>query len=228
LEQPGGLTPVANRRRHRGRGILSGLWRLWLWCALISATVLGLSADTRSDAEELQQPLLPVPAPAQAQPGPPEAQSPQTPSAINHANAELVVTLVRTALIAVDQANATGNYTVLRDLGAPSFRDKNSAADLARIFAPIRDQKINLAPVVLLDPQITRANLDNQNMLHIAGALATKPAVNFELLFQPIGGVWRIYGVAITPVADAPRAQPNPVAAAPTGSNRGKPPPRAK
>jgi hypothetical protein len=208
---------------------------------LISAVILGFALDTDAGAEEAKQPLVQQPAPqsepnqAQPAPEPPVPLVTQAPhasqSAVNQANAELVVTLVRTALVAVDQANVTGNYTVLRDLGAPGFRDKNSAADLAQIFAPIRDQKINLAPVVLLDPKITRANLDNQNMLHIAGTLATKPAVNFELLFQPIGGVWRIYGVAITPVqpaADAPRAQPNPAAPAPTGSNRGKPPPRAK
>ncbi len=35
-------------------------------------------------------------------------------------NAIIVATLVRTTLVALDQANVTGNYTVFRDLAAPS------------------------------------------------------------------------------------------------------------
>ena len=38
-----------------------------------------------------------------------------------------VLILVRSAILALDQANKTGNYTVLRDLGAPGFQT-NSAA----------------------------------------------------------------------------------------------------
>jgi len=45
-----------------------------------------------------------------------------------------VLILIRSALIALDQANKTGNYTVMRDLGAPGFQ-VNSAARLAEIFA---------------------------------------------------------------------------------------------
>src|SRR4051794_31257542 len=33
-----------------------------------------------------------------------------------------VLILIRSALIALDQGNKTGNYTVLRDLGAPGFQ----------------------------------------------------------------------------------------------------------
>ena len=40
--------------------------------------------------------------------------------------------LVRTTLLALDQANKTGNYTVLRDLAAPGFQ-VDTAARLAEI-----------------------------------------------------------------------------------------------
>jgi hypothetical protein len=33
-----------------------------------------------------------------------------------------VLILIRSSLLALDQANKTGNYTVLRDIGAPAFR----------------------------------------------------------------------------------------------------------
>ena len=42
-------------------------------------------------------------------------------------------------LIALDQANKTGNYTVLRDLGSPAFQ-ANTAARLGEIFAGLRHE----------------------------------------------------------------------------------------
>jgi hypothetical protein len=45
-----------------------------------------------------------------------------------------VLILIRSTVLALDQANKTGNYTVLRDLGAPGF-PANTAARLAEIFA---------------------------------------------------------------------------------------------
>jgi hypothetical protein len=46
-----------------------------------------------------------------------------------------VIILIRETLIALDQANKTGNYTVLRDLGAPAFQ-ANSARGLAKYSPP--------------------------------------------------------------------------------------------
>jgi len=154
------------------------------------------------------------------------AQAPQQQADPNaRSNAEMVLTLLRTTIIAVHQANQTGNYTVLRDLSAPGFRDKNTAADLARIFQPIREANIDLGAVVLLDPNLSQVELGEQNMLHIAGALATRPvAVNFELLFQPVAGVWRLNGLAITPTGAAgaptlaPAAKKGPAPTAPKGN----------
>jgi hypothetical protein len=169
-----------------------------------------------------------VPQPAPAQPGAPlQGVQPQSTdqAAVTRANAELVVTLTRTALVAVHQANVTGNYTVLRDLGAPDFRDRNSAADLAAIFASIRQLKIDLSVAVLLDPQISQATMTDRNLLHVVGALATKPVpVRFELLFQPLAGTWRIYGVAIVPVqGEGAPAAPLAVQSAPQGAASSKP-----
>src|SRR4051812_18904799 len=45
-----------------------------------------------------------------------------------------VLILIRSTLLALDHANRTGNYTVLRDLGAPGFYTANTAARLAEIF----------------------------------------------------------------------------------------------
>src|SRR2546429_8643028 len=62
-----------------------------------------------------------------------------------------VLILIRPALLALDQANKTGNYTVLRDLGSPDFQP-NSAARLAEIFAQQRRDNIDLSGVAAVLP----------------------------------------------------------------------------
>jgi hypothetical protein len=131
-------------------------------------------------------------------------------SAASRENATIIATLVRTTLVALDQANVTGNYTVFRELAAPSFRERNSDASLAVIFASLRQANIDLSAVVVLEPQLTAPpSLDNNHALHIEGTLATKPApVRFELLFQAIEGRWRLFGVSVNPIAAAKPAAP--------------------
>ena len=57
-----------------------------------------------------------------------------------------VLILIRSALLALDQANKTGNYTVLRDLGAPGFQT-NSAARLPR-SSPSCAMTISICPAL--------------------------------------------------------------------------------
>jgi hypothetical protein len=76
---------------------------------------------------------------------PADAQQPQLPTqqAAKPANIDRngVLMLVRSSLLALDQANKTGNYTVLRDIGAPGFQI-NTAARLAEIFVKLRNDKV--------------------------------------------------------------------------------------
>src|SRR5262245_31888431 len=67
-------------------------------------------------------------------PKPPPATHEPTPAPIDRNG---VLILIRSTLLALDQANKTGNYTVLRDLGSPAFQ-VNTAARLAEIFVPQR------------------------------------------------------------------------------------------
>jgi hypothetical protein len=102
------------------------------------------------------------------------------------------------------------NYTVFRELAAPSFRERNSDATLAVIFASLRQANIDLSAVVVLEPQLTAPpSIDNNHALHIEGTLATTPApVRFELLFQAIEGRWRLFGVSVNPIVPAKPAAP--------------------
>src|SRR5215472_16903785 len=92
--------------------------------------------------------------PSHAEEGKPTAaEHPQapTPAPIDRNG---VLILIRSTLLALDHANKTGNYTVLRDLGAPGFQ-ANTAARLAEIFASQRKDNIDLSGVVVLEPQLT-------------------------------------------------------------------------
>jgi hypothetical protein len=141
-----------------------------------------------------------APAPA-SRPGPPEEVSaaPQLPTLEN------LVILIRSAMLALHHANVTGNYTVLRDLGAPGFQSANSAARLSVIFTTLRDQKIDLSPAALLVPQMTQGpGLTPQGLIGLAGYFAMSQAqVNFQLLFQNVDGQWRLFGVSVNATQNA-------------------------
>jgi len=59
-------------------------------------------------------------------------------------------TWVRSTLLTLNDANHSGNYTVLHDLAAPDFQAKNSAADLAQSFADLRRRNFDLFAAALL------------------------------------------------------------------------------
>jgi len=64
------------------------------------------------------------------------ASSPRQPT--QSISTEQAVYLVRSALLTLNDANRSGNYTVLRDLASPDFQAKNTAADLTQSFADLR------------------------------------------------------------------------------------------
>ena len=64
--------------------------------------------------------------------------------------------LINSALIALNQANATGNYTVLHDMAAPAFKRANSPERLAQSLRNLRSRNLDLSPVVLFQPKLYR------------------------------------------------------------------------
>ncbi|HEX8263128.1 MAG TPA: hypothetical protein VF547_09675 [Allosphingosinicella sp.] len=117
--------------------------------------------------------------------------------------------LVWSAMAALDQANQTGNYSVLRDLGAPSFQTNNSAATLGGIFQALRAQQVDLGYTLLVAPSFQFPPAIVQGgLLRVRGTFPLRPAaIGFDLLFQNISGQWRIFGIAVAPiVAQAPQS----------------------
>ena len=125
-------------------------------------------------------------------------------------DAALAIILIRDALSALNQANWTGNYTVLRDYASPNFAKANNAANLVDIFRPIRSEKLNLSPVLYLTPKITKAELNEQGKkLVLDGFFDSKPKqIHFSLIFEPIANRWLLFGLGVRAV-DVVAALPN-------------------
>jgi len=137
-------------------------------------------------------------APAQAQ-----APAAPTPPQVVMPDAEKIVLLVRTTLLTLNDALRTGNYTVLRDKGAPSFRDANSAARLGQIFASLAASGLDLSVVSVMTPQLSETPIldQAQGTLNLKGYFPTKPTqIDFEVLYQSVGGHWQVFGLALQPV----------------------------
>jgi hypothetical protein len=136
-----------------------------------------------------------------------------------------VLILVRTTLLALDQANKTGNYTVLRDLAAPGFQ-VNTAARLAEIFAGHRRDNLDLSGVAVIDPQLTvLPQIEANGMMRMAGFFPSVPKqVNFELAFAPVDGQWRLFGISVALGQAAPTPPTAPAAPAPSADPKPAPP----
>ncbi|HVX99833.1 MAG TPA: hypothetical protein VHA55_08590 [Pseudorhodoplanes sp.] len=131
-------------------------------------------------------------------------------------SAQQALYLIRSSLLALNDANRTGNYTVLRDLATPAFQARNSAADLALTFSDLRRRNFDLYAVAVEAPQLTTPPAVNENgVLVLAGYFATQPKqIRFELVYQAVDNHWRLHSISVA----TPDAPPPPQADA--GKNR--------
>jgi hypothetical protein len=162
----------------------------------------------------------PTPVP-QATPGPVQPGGP--PPGVAMPDQFRLNMMIRTAMIGLNQANQTGNYTVLRDLGASSFRASNDPSRLAEIFVGLRKRQIDLSPILFFTPKLVQQpQIDQRGLLRLAGFFPTAPEqVVFDIYYLFEGGQWRLFGIGVLmrPAVDATAALPNQGAPAQTGQN---------
>ncbi len=107
--------------------------------------------------------------------------------------------LIRDALLAVNHANLTGNYTVLRDYASASFHDANTATDLALLLQRVRSERLDLLPVLSVDPVIQQSGLSlDQRIMRLSGYFSLTPrSITFDLEFVNQDNRWLIYGLSV-------------------------------
>jgi hypothetical protein len=142
---------------------------------------------------------------AQTRPAPLPAQA--APAQVSVPDRFTVLRLVYSSIAALDHANQTGNYSVLRDLGAPSFQASNTSATLGTIFQAFRNQNVDLSYALILSPNFEFAPAIVQGgLLRVRGSFPLRPqAIGFDFLFQNIAGQWRMFGVAVAPIVVQPQ-----------------------
>jgi hypothetical protein len=158
---------------------------------------------------------VPTAAPAQQQPAKPEVVLP---------DADKIVLLIRTALLTLNDAVQTGNFTVLRDKGSPSFQAANTAAKLGMIFQNLVRQGVDLSAVSIITPQLGEGpTIDANGRLSLKGHFPGTPVrIDFDLLYESVAGRWRLFGISVAPAATgAPGA---PAAAQPKADTPAKDP----
>jgi hypothetical protein len=142
------------------------------------------------------------------------AQTTPPPNAPPIPSTEQLIVLVRNILLAVNDANLTGNYTVLRDLSAPDSQALNTPERLEESFTAIRQQGIDLAVVAVATPRFVQLpTITAQGYLRLNGEFNSAPRVTFDLFLENVASRWRPYaigvGVVAVPVAPAPAAEAN-------------------
>ena len=149
-----------------------------------------------------------APAAAQAQRSP----TVQAPPSLRPVPDQLEMSkLIWSTILAVDHANRSGNYSVLRDLGAQGFQINNNAAQLAQVFAGIRQQRIDLSNALLVPPTYSEAPRQVQaDIIEVKGIFQLRPiSIYFDIFYRWEQGRWKLFGIDIQPL-EMVEAMPGP------------------
>ncbi|MCL4672408.1 MAG: hypothetical protein KJZ64_05615 [Sphingomonadaceae bacterium] len=161
--------------------------------AFFFAAVAGLAAS-------------PVQAQVQQVQGQPQVQPPPsirpTPSQLELSK------LIWSTFAAVDHANRSGNYSVLRDISSQGFQIANNAARLSEIFAGLRNAQLELSNAFLVPPTYLEApRLVREDLFQVTGIFQLRPiSLGFDFTYQWEQGQWKIYSISISPVEMVPQA----------------------
>ena len=101
--------------------------------------------------------------------------------------------LIKTSLLTLNDANVTGNYTVLHAKLAKPFREQFTPDKLKQVFKEFADKKIDFEVVAAKTPiAIKDAQIDDKGVLHLNGFFdATSTHVIYDLAFVPSEGEWK-------------------------------------
>ena len=150
---------------------------------------------------------LPLAAPALAQQQPQQQQirpSVQPPPAVAPVPDQLELSkLIWSTILAVDHANNSGNYSVLRDMAAQGFQINNNAASLAQVFGGIRNARIDLSNALLVPPTYIEAPRQvAADVIEVKGVFQLRPtSIYFNMFYQWEQGRWKLYGIDVRPMS---------------------------
>ncbi|RDC60405.1 hypothetical protein HME9302_01612 [Alteripontixanthobacter maritimus] len=170
---------------------VSGARRISIGLSLaMVAAMLPVSGHAQQTAPQIQAQPVPVP-------------SVQPPPSIRPVPGALELSkLVWSTMAAVDHANISGNYSVLRDMSAQGFQINNNAARLGEVFASIRQSRIDLSNTLLVPPTYIEApRLVQADVFEVKGLFQIRPtSIQFQIFYQWEQGRWKLYGIDVQPL----------------------------
>lgn len=109
--------------------------------------------------------------------------------------------LLWSTIAAVDHANQSGNYSVLRDISAQGFQIQFNPARLTELFSGLRRLDVDLSNAFLVPPTYYDApQMVSDDTFRARGIFQLRPiAIEFEVYYQWEQGRWKLYGVELKP-----------------------------
>ncbi|WP_284372153.1 hypothetical protein [Algimonas porphyrae] len=116
--------------------------------------------------------------------------------------------LVWTSMITLDNANRTGDYSILYRLGSPGFQQSQNLQSLSALFQPLRDARVDVGRVIHQTPEFYLSpGVDENGIMRLRGGFDDRPRqIRFDILFDYSTGAWRIHGISVVDMESrAPR-----------------------
>ncbi|MCK1545368.1 hypothetical protein IVA87_19495 [Bradyrhizobium sp. 147] len=107
--------------------------------------------------------------------------------------------LVRTTLMTFNDANITGNYSVLLAKGSRQFQEQMTAEKLGAAFESFRSKKLFFEGIVTDDYESQqKAKLDSEGALVLAGEFKNDEVrVKYKLRFAQNDNAWKVIGIDV-------------------------------
>ena len=112
---------------------------------------------------------------------------------------ELQEVLIKVSLLSFNDANVTGNYSVLHAKLSKPFRDQFTPEKLAAVFKEFRDKRIDFDIIAAKKPiNIEEPKVGDNGVLSIRGYFDTTPSrVNYDLAFILSDGEWKLIKIDV-------------------------------
>ena len=107
--------------------------------------------------------------------------------------------LVWSTMIAVDNANRTGNYSVLHSLASTELQTSVTPDGMADVLAELRERRVDVGRALLIAPEYAMPpSITPEGQLRLRGGFEFRPSpLRFDLLYVLEGGGWRLDGISI-------------------------------
>ena len=116
--------------------------------------------------------------------------------------------LAWSTMITLDNANRTGDYSVLHALSAPNFQTNNTVGSLYDSFRSLRENQVDIGRAILINPTFyIPPAVDKNGLLRLRGGFETRPmAIRFDILFERSNTGWHIFALSVIETESSTKA----------------------